>query len=175
MPNWLFEFEPGDNSRIASHCISLVVYILTKLHTRFLASLAAGATSSVRPNRQYWKLVILALPSEAHRTDTGRAAVMLMDSWAQTRLSTIEFEEFRLPRGVRNRISSRYRDDGWAPQRFSPPPPYAPRYQFPVEIISKRLCCAEDYEGKETGGHAGQESQDVANRPLIAQIDNRTL
>lgn len=83
---------------------------------------------------------------------------MLVDSWAQTRLSTIELEEFRLAGGVRNRISSWYCDDRRAPQRVSPTPPYAPRYQLTVEIVPKRLRCAEYYEGESAGGHARQES-----------------
>lgn len=79
---------------------------------------------------------------------------MLTNSWAHTRLSAIEFEEFRLPGGVRNWVSSWYRVDGWAPQRIPPTPPHAPWYQFAVEIVSERLGCAEDYEGEETRGHA---------------------
>lgn len=78
---------------------------------------------------------------------------MLTNPWAQTRLSTIKFEEFRLPGGVRNWVTSWYRDDGWGPQRAPPTPPHAPRYQFTVKVVSERLGCAEDYEGEETGGH----------------------
>lgn len=62
---------------------------------------------------------------------------MLLNPWTQTRLSTIEFEEFRLPGGVRNWVSSWYGGDGWGLHRVPPTPPYAPRYQFTVEIVSE--------------------------------------